>query len=174
MCWFACCLAREKYWLCCRQDVPDLPTPTTPLESARNGFEFYRRLQTEDGHWSGEYGGPMLVATLSHEHADWHCALGFWSLAWSSHTTLLAHRSLMQCASNWFAIYSTEPRRTTVDGASTLKAYPLCLAQHWTTLRFVLWALDLTILPWSKLVAPSISSVVQALSPLGANSGWQH
>lgn len=39
--------------------MPELEKANTPLESARNGFEFYRRLQTEDGHWAGEYGGPM-------------------------------------------------------------------------------------------------------------------
>ncbi|KAI9342708.1 terpenoid cyclases/protein prenyltransferase alpha-alpha toroid [Pilaira anomala] len=51
----------DKYHLGLPIDVPDLEKPTTPLESARNGFEFYRRLQTEDGHWGGEYGGPMFL-----------------------------------------------------------------------------------------------------------------
>ncbi|KAL7312217.1 Lanosterol synthase (Oxidosqualene--lanosterol cyclase), variant 2 [Mucor circinelloides] len=51
----------DRYSLGLPIDVPELPTPSTPLESARNGFEFYRRLQTEDGHWSGEYGGPMFL-----------------------------------------------------------------------------------------------------------------
>lgn len=23
------------------------------------GYEFYKRLQAPDGHWSGEYGGPL-------------------------------------------------------------------------------------------------------------------
>jgi hypothetical protein len=27
------------------------------MEAARNGFEFYKRLQSEDGHWTGAYGG---------------------------------------------------------------------------------------------------------------------
>ncbi|KAG2198471.1 hypothetical protein INT47_004458 [Mucor saturninus] len=51
----------DKYHLGLPIDVPDLEKPTTPLEAARNGFEFYRRLQTEDGHWGGEYGGPMFL-----------------------------------------------------------------------------------------------------------------
>lgn len=51
----------DKYSLGLPIDVPDLPKPNTPLEAARNGFEFYRRLQTEDGHWGGEYGGPMFL-----------------------------------------------------------------------------------------------------------------
>ncbi|KAI8968238.1 terpenoid cyclases/protein prenyltransferase alpha-alpha toroid [Mycotypha africana] len=51
----------DRYHLGLPIDVPELPKPKTPLESARNGFEFYRRLQTEDGHWGGEYGGPMFL-----------------------------------------------------------------------------------------------------------------
>ncbi|OBZ83320.1 Lanosterol synthase [Choanephora cucurbitarum] len=51
----------DRYHLGLKLDVPELSKPTTPLESARNGFEFYRRLQTEDGHWGGEYGGPMFL-----------------------------------------------------------------------------------------------------------------
>ncbi|KAI8073800.1 terpenoid cyclases/protein prenyltransferase alpha-alpha toroid [Gongronella butleri] len=39
--------------------MPSLPRATTPREAAHNGFEFYRHLQTPDGHWAGEYGGPM-------------------------------------------------------------------------------------------------------------------
>ncbi len=26
-----------------------------------NGFNFFCQLQTEDGHWAGEYGGPMFL-----------------------------------------------------------------------------------------------------------------
>lgn len=43
------------------QDLPDLPPATTPLESARNGYEYYKHLQAHDGHWPGEYGGPMFL-----------------------------------------------------------------------------------------------------------------
>ncbi|KAF7732312.1 Lanosterol synthase (Oxidosqualene--lanosterol cyclase) [Apophysomyces ossiformis] len=51
----------DKYHLGLPVDAPTLPPAKTPLEAARNGFEFYRQLQTEDGHWGGEYGGPMFL-----------------------------------------------------------------------------------------------------------------
>jgi lanosterol synthase len=38
-----------------------LPKPKTALEAARNGYEFFKRLQNEEGFWSGEYGGPMFL-----------------------------------------------------------------------------------------------------------------
>ena len=43
------------------KDLPDLPPAKTPLESARNGYEYYKHLQAHDGHWPGEYGGPMFL-----------------------------------------------------------------------------------------------------------------
>jgi hypothetical protein len=37
------------------------------MEAARNGFEFYKRLQDEDGHWTGAYGGePIASVFLPH------------------------------------------------------------------------------------------------------------
>ena len=51
----------DKYWLGLPLDAPALPTPTTPLESARNGFTYYRKIQSSDGHWSSEYGGPLFL-----------------------------------------------------------------------------------------------------------------
>ena len=41
--------------------LPNLPPAKTPLESARNGYEYYKHLQAHDGHWPGEYGGPMFL-----------------------------------------------------------------------------------------------------------------
>ncbi|KAL8277972.1 hypothetical protein RQP46_009604 [Phenoliferia psychrophenolica] len=32
-----------------------------PWQAAKKGFEFYKRLQSPDGHWSGEYGGPLFL-----------------------------------------------------------------------------------------------------------------
>lgn len=32
-----------------------------PLAAARQGFRFFQQLQTADGHWAGEYGGPMFL-----------------------------------------------------------------------------------------------------------------
>ena len=43
------------------KELPNLPPATTPLESARNGYEYYKHLQAHDGHWPGEYGGPMFL-----------------------------------------------------------------------------------------------------------------
>ena len=44
------------------RDVPTHSTPpATPLEGIQRGFEFYKLLQTEDGHWAGEDGGPLFL-----------------------------------------------------------------------------------------------------------------
>ncbi|KAK3838546.1 MAG: terpene synthase [Linnemannia elongata] len=51
----------EKYWLGLKLDAPELAKPKTAQEAARNGFEFFKRLQNEEGFWSGEYGGPMFL-----------------------------------------------------------------------------------------------------------------
>jgi len=44
-----------------KQDVPTYEPAKTPLEAAKNGFDFYKTLQSDDGHWAGEYGGPMFL-----------------------------------------------------------------------------------------------------------------
>ncbi|CAO3594113.1 unnamed protein product [Absidia cylindrospora] len=51
----------DKYHLGLPTGLPELTPAKTPLECAVNGFEFYRQIQTEDGHWAGEYGGPMFT-----------------------------------------------------------------------------------------------------------------
>ncbi|WWC70811.1 uncharacterized protein I206_104763 [Kwoniella pini CBS 10737] len=51
----------EKYWIGLRTESPELPKVNTPLESARNGFRFYKQLQSHDGHFSTEYGGPLFL-----------------------------------------------------------------------------------------------------------------
>lgn len=43
------------------QNYPPLPKANTPLDAARNGYTFYKNLQSPDGHWAGEYGGPMFL-----------------------------------------------------------------------------------------------------------------
>lgn len=35
--------------------------PATPLEAATKGLSFYQMIQCEDGHWAGDYGGPMFL-----------------------------------------------------------------------------------------------------------------
>nr|XP_006825099.1 PREDICTED: lanosterol synthase-like [Saccoglossus kowalevskii] len=41
--------------------APDLPRPKTVKDAAHNGMMFYSKLQSEDGHWSGDYGGPLFL-----------------------------------------------------------------------------------------------------------------
>ncbi|GAA5833036.1 hypothetical protein JCM11251_006487 [Rhodosporidiobolus azoricus] len=53
-----------RYWL--GLDLPkvqgvDPNEAGNPFEAAKKGYEFYKRLQSADGHWSGEYGGPMFL-----------------------------------------------------------------------------------------------------------------
>ncbi|WAQ91288.1 hypothetical protein PtA15_14A170 [Puccinia triticina] len=51
-----------KYWLSIQHETPLLPDPKgNPLSAARNGFKFLKRLQSPDGHWSSEYGGPLFL-----------------------------------------------------------------------------------------------------------------
>jgi len=41
---------------------PDLSkVPTTAKEAAFKGMSFFQMLQCEDGHWAGDYGGPMFL-----------------------------------------------------------------------------------------------------------------
>ena len=35
--------------------------PNTAKEAAKKGFRFYSMLQTDDGHWAGDYGGPHFL-----------------------------------------------------------------------------------------------------------------
>ncbi|EGN92185.1 hypothetical protein SERLA73DRAFT_99556 [Serpula lacrymans var. lacrymans S7.3] len=51
----------DKYWIGIPLNLPALPKPQNPLEAARNGYTFYKHLQSDDGHWAGEYGGPMFL-----------------------------------------------------------------------------------------------------------------
>uniref|UniRef100_A0A452VNG3 Terpene cyclase/mutase family member n=1 Tax=Ursus maritimus TaxID=29073 RepID=A0A452VNG3_URSMA len=39
----------------------DLPEADTARGGALNGMMFYVRLQAEDGHWAGDYGGPLFL-----------------------------------------------------------------------------------------------------------------
>ncbi|XP_078656025.1 lanosterol synthase-like [Branchiostoma floridae x Branchiostoma belcheri] len=41
--------------------APPLPKARTAREAVRNGMKFYSLLQTEDGHWAGDYGGPLFL-----------------------------------------------------------------------------------------------------------------
>uniref|UniRef100_A0A8B9RPK6 Terpene cyclase/mutase family member n=1 Tax=Astyanax mexicanus TaxID=7994 RepID=A0A8B9RPK6_ASTMX len=37
------------------------PAAHTAVEAALKGMEFYEHLQAEDGHWAGDYGGPLFL-----------------------------------------------------------------------------------------------------------------
>ncbi|KAK9555050.1 Lanosterol synthase erg7B [Aspergillus fumigatus] len=51
----------DKYYLGLPLDLPDLPTATSPLDSAINGLKFFSKLQLPPGNWGCEYGGPMFL-----------------------------------------------------------------------------------------------------------------
>ncbi|PYH98377.1 lanosterol synthase [Aspergillus ellipticus CBS 707.79] len=51
----------DKYFLGLPTELPELPTPKSPLQCAENGLEFFSKLQLEPGNWACEYGGPMFL-----------------------------------------------------------------------------------------------------------------
>ncbi|KAG4414957.1 hypothetical protein IFR04_011885 [Cadophora malorum] len=51
----------DKWFLGLPLNLPDLPATKTPLDSVKNGLEFYQHLQLEPGNWGCEYGGPMFL-----------------------------------------------------------------------------------------------------------------
>lgn len=53
--------AVDKYSMGEPTGLPDQPKAKTPLEAARNGLRYYRELQSEDGHFATEYGGPLFL-----------------------------------------------------------------------------------------------------------------
>jgi len=38
-----------------------LPAANSAKEAAVNAARFYCKLQAEDGHWAGDYGGPLFL-----------------------------------------------------------------------------------------------------------------
>ncbi|XP_055874418.1 lanosterol synthase-like isoform X1 [Biomphalaria glabrata] len=42
-------------------EAPDLPKAEKAQDAALNGMKFYSKLQAEDGHWAGDYGGPLFL-----------------------------------------------------------------------------------------------------------------
>ncbi|KAF4977286.1 hypothetical protein FZEAL_6174 [Fusarium zealandicum] len=51
----------EKWYLNLPLNLPDLPKPDSPLAAAKNGLNFFEKLQLPSGHWGCEYGGPMFL-----------------------------------------------------------------------------------------------------------------
>lgn len=56
--WKQCKVA--KYALGLAVGAPKLNKAKTPMDAARNGFAFYKQLQSSDGHFATEYGGESL------------------------------------------------------------------------------------------------------------------
>lgn len=51
----------DRYWLGLETGVPAQPAAATPLAAAEKGMRFYQHLQSSDGHFAGEYGGPLFL-----------------------------------------------------------------------------------------------------------------
>ncbi|KAJ7287848.1 terpenoid cyclases/protein prenyltransferase alpha-alpha toroid [Mycena rebaudengoi] len=51
----------DRYWLGVPLNLPATPSAKTALDAARNGYSFLKNLQAPDGHFAGEYGGPMFL-----------------------------------------------------------------------------------------------------------------
>ncbi|KAJ3369871.1 Lanosterol synthase (Oxidosqualene--lanosterol cyclase) [Allomyces arbusculus] len=52
----------DRFWLGqLAEDNGALPDPQTVTGAVRNSMHFLTRLQTDSGHWAGEYGGPMFL-----------------------------------------------------------------------------------------------------------------
>lgn len=43
------------------QFVSGSPAAHTAVDAAVKGMNFYSHLQAEDGHWAGDYGGPLFL-----------------------------------------------------------------------------------------------------------------
>jgi hypothetical protein len=43
------------------EDVLPTDPAATPLEAAEKAVAFYQQIQSEDGHWAMDYGGPMFL-----------------------------------------------------------------------------------------------------------------
>ncbi|ESK97698.1 lanosterol synthase [Moniliophthora roreri MCA 2997] len=53
--------ALDKYWLGLATDLPESGFATDSFSAAKKGYEFYKNLQANDGHWPGEYGGTLFM-----------------------------------------------------------------------------------------------------------------
>jgi len=48
-------------FLCLQKHLPHLPLATNAQQAAQNGYTFFKNLQSHDGHWPSQYGGPMIL-----------------------------------------------------------------------------------------------------------------
>ncbi|KAK7456563.1 hypothetical protein BaRGS_00039317 [Batillaria attramentaria] len=54
-------LERHSLGLDTSELAPALPKAETASAAANHGMKFYSQLQAEDGHWAGDYGGPLFL-----------------------------------------------------------------------------------------------------------------
>lgn len=59
------------------QFISASPAAHTAVEAALKGMDFYSRLQAEDGHWTGDYGGPLFL--LPGDWKDFICLVIRWN-----------------------------------------------------------------------------------------------
>ena len=55
--------------------APPLPRATTAQAAAHNAMQFYSKLQAEDGHWAGDYGGPLFLMPGKKTRRSFQCLL---------------------------------------------------------------------------------------------------
>ncbi|KAL8808875.1 MAG: hypothetical protein Q9200_003939 [Gallowayella weberi] len=51
----------DRYFLGLPTNLPSLPRPEIPLDSARNAAAYFSNLQLRPGNWACEYGGPLFL-----------------------------------------------------------------------------------------------------------------
>ena len=62
------------------QNAPVLEDPRgDPFKAAQNGYEFLKQLQSPDGHWSAEYGGPLFLVRIFTEQLKPLLTLGVYA-----------------------------------------------------------------------------------------------
>lgn len=59
--WLSCLSSVISLYLMQTSLAPSLFKPQNMKEAATNGMKFYSKLQAEDGHWTGDYGGPLFL-----------------------------------------------------------------------------------------------------------------
>ncbi|XP_005089657.1 lanosterol synthase [Aplysia californica] len=55
------CLEKHSLGLDTSAEAPPLPKAEKAQDAAKNGMTFYSKMQAEDGHWAGDYGGPLFL-----------------------------------------------------------------------------------------------------------------
>ncbi|EFQ96704.1 lanosterol synthase [Nannizzia gypsea CBS 118893] len=53
----------ENYWLGQEYELPKMSTPIFAQDALDNGWAFFKRLQTQDGHWGCHDDGPLFVTS---------------------------------------------------------------------------------------------------------------